>query len=307
MPETEKIKEDEIEVEIEETPQEQETTDQEAKAEPEKSKEAKAEPESQVDDDDLEGYSDKVKKRIEKLTYKMREAERREQAATQFAQSMKQENEDLKARTDKIDESYVNEYDQRVTNEEATLKRQLQDAINEGNVDAQVTAQKALARLAIEEERLKLAKQDLEKRKNGQDGQPQQPLTQKESIEAAKKQDPKLRSWTDKNTWFGEDEPMTLTAFSIHNKLRMEGYAGTEDTYYEELDKRMREEWPHKFANVESVPTPTRTPVAPANRTASGTAKKNKITLTKSQVAIADKLGVSYTEYAKQLEKLRVN
>jgi len=149
MPETEKIKEDEIEVEIEETPQEQETTDQEAKAEPEKSKEAKAEPESQVDDDDLEGYSDKVKKRIEKLTYKMREAERREQAATQFAQSMKQENEDLKARTDKIDESYVNEYDQRVTNEEATLKRQLQDAINEGNVDAQVTAQKALARLAI--------------------------------------------------------------------------------------------------------------------------------------------------------------
>tara|TARA_R100001594_G_scaffold147036_1_gene199424 strand:+ start:309 stop:1220 length:912 start_codon:yes stop_codon:yes gene_type:complete len=303
MPQAEQLKEEELEVEIEETPQEVAKED-EVKAEPEKDE---VDSESGAEEGDLEGYSDKVKKRIEKLTYKIREAERREQAATQFAQSMKQENDDLKARTDKIDESYVNEYDQRVTNEEATLKRQLQDAINEGNVDAQVTAQKSLARLAIEEERLKLAKDDLEKRKNGQAEQPKQPLTQKESIEAAKQQDPKLRSWTDKNTWFGDDEPMTLTAFSIHNKLRMEGYAGTEDTYYEELDKRMREEWPHKFANAESTSAPVRTPVAPASRTASGTAKKNKITLTKSQVAIADKLGVSYTEYAKQLEKLRVN
>ena len=301
MPEAQKI-EEELEVEIEETPQEE--IKEETKVEPKKDE---VDSESVAEEDDLEGYSDKVKKRIEKLTYKMREAERREQAATQYAQSIKQENEDLKARTDKIDESYVNEYDQRVTNEEATLKRQLQDAINEGNVDAQVTAQKSLARLAIEEERLKLAKQDLEKRKNGQTEQPQQQMTQKESIEAAKQQHPNLMSWTEKNIWFGDDEPMTLTAFSIHNKLRMEGYTGTEDIYYEELDKRMREEWPHKFTDVESTPAPTRTPVAPATRTASGSAKKNKITLTKSQVAIADKLGVSYTEYAKQLEKLRVN
>jgi len=288
MPEAKKVEEDVVEVELEnETENTEEIASEETTSEEIASEE--------TSDEDLEGYSDKVKKRIEKLTYKMREAERREKAATEYAQSVQKQNEELAKRSSQIDESYISEYDQRVTSQEDVLKKKLSDAINLGDVDAQIEAQKSIAKLAIESERLNVAKHQLEQRKAAppQQAQPQ-PTNQP---------DPKARSWAERNSWFGENEPMTLTAFSIHKSLvENEYFDPSSDEYYQELDKRIREEFPHKFQQDNR--SAARAPVAGATRS-SGKPSNKKIKLSPSQVAIADKLGVSYEQYAKQLARLQ--
>ena len=295
MPEAKKVEDDVVEVELENDTEENQESSQET-AEEENTEQVSASEEAS--DEDLEGYSDKVKKRIEKLTYKMREAERREKAATEYARSVQAQNEELQKRSSQIDESYISEYDQRVTSQEDVLKKKLSEAINVGDVDAQIDAQKAIAKLAIETERLNVAKQQLEQRKAAPQEQPQAAPQQQNN-----QPDPKARSWAERNTWFGQDEPMTLTAFSIHKRLIEEEYFDpTSDEYYDELDKRMRDEFPHKFQQASR--SNTRAPVAGASRSSGKTANK-KIKLTPSQVAIADKLGVSYEQYAKQLARLQ--
>ena len=295
MPEAKKVEDDVVEVELENDTEENQEISQDT-AEEENTEQVSASEEAS--DEDLEGYSDKVKKRIEKLTYKMREAERREKAATEYARSVQAQNEELQKRSSQIDESYISEYDQRVTSQEDVLKKKLSEAINVGDVDAQIDAQKAIAKLAIETERLNVAKQQLEQRKAAPQQQPQAAPQQQNN-----QPDPKARSWAERNTWFGQDEPMTLTAFSIHKKLIEEEYFDpTSDEYYDELDKRMRDEFPHKFQ--QGSRSNTRAPVAGASRS-SGKAANKKIKLTPSQVAIADKLGVSYEQYAKQLARLQ--
>ena len=295
MPEAKKVEDDVVEVELENDTEENQEISQET-AEEENTEQVGASEEAS--DEDLEGYSDKVKKRIEKLTYKMREAERREKAATEYARSVQAQNEELQKRSSQIDESYISEYDKRVTSQEDVLKKKLSEAINVGDVDAQIDAQKAIAKLAIETERLNVAKQQLEQRKAAPQEQPQAAPQQQNN-----QPDPKARSWAERNTWFGQDEPMTLTAFSIHKRLIEEEYFDpTSDEYYDELDKRMRDEFPHKFQQASR--SNTRAPVAGASRSSGKTANK-KIKLTPSQVAIADKLGVSYEQYAKQLARLQ--
>jgi|TARA_R100001460_G_scaffold8963_4_gene21954 hypothetical protein len=296
MPEAKQVEDEVVEVELENDTEENQESSQEA-AEEESSEKVSASEETS--DEDLEGYSDKVKKRIEKLTYKMREAERREKAATEYARSVQEQNEQLQKRSSQIDESYISEYDQRVTSQEDVLKKQLSEAINVGDVDAQIEAQKSIAKLAIETERLNVAKQQLEQRKAAPQQQPQTAPQQQPNNQP----DPKARSWAERNTWFGQDEPMTLTAFSIHKKLIEEEYFDpSSDDYYDELDKRMRDEFPHKFQ--QGSRSNTRAPVAGASRS-SGKSTNKKIKLTPSQVAIADKLGVSYEQYAKQLARLQ--
>jgi hypothetical protein len=291
MPEAKKVEEDVVEVELEnETENTEEIASEETTSEEIASEE--------TSDEDLEGYSDKVKKRIEKLTYKMREAERREKAATEYAQSVQKQNEELAKRSSQIDESYISEYDQRVTSQEDVLKKKLSDAINLGDVDAQIEAQKSIAKLAIESERLNVAKHQLEQRKAAPPQPPQQAQPQ-----PTNQPDPKARSWAERNSWFGENEPMTLTAFSIHKSLvENEYFDPSSDEYYQELDKRIREEFPHKFQQDNR--SAARAPVAGATRS-SGKPSNKKIKLSPSQVAIADKLGVSYEQYAKQLARLQ--
>ena len=297
MPEAKKVEDDVVEVELENDTEEEHKDDGESQETVSEENEEGSVAEA-ASEDDLEGYSDKVKKRIEKLTYKMREAERREKAATEYARSVQAQNEELQKRSSQIDESYISEYDQRVTSQEDVLKKKLSEAINVGDVDAQIDAQKAIAKLAIETERLNVAKQQLEQRKAAPQEQPQAAPQQQNN-----QPDPKARSWAERNTWFGQDEPMTLTAFSIHKKLIEEEYFDpTSDEYYDELDKRMRDEFPHKFQ--QGSRSNTRAPVAGASRSSGKTANK-KIKLTPSQVAIADKLGVSYEQYAKQLARLQ--
>ena len=296
MPEAKKVEDEVVEVELEnDTEEEQKDSDENQETVSEENEDSIVS--ESASEEDLEGYSDKVKKRIEKLTYKMREAERREKAATEYARSVQEQNEQLQKRSSQIDESYLSEYDQRVTSQEDVLKKKLTEAINVGDVDAQIEAQKQIAKLAIETERLNVAKAQHEQRKAAPQQQPQ-------AQQAPQNQpDPKAQSWAQRNTWFGQDEPMTLTAFSIHKKLVEEEYFDpTSDEYYDELDRRIRTEFPHKFQT--EARSNTRAPVAGATRSASKSTNK-KIKLTPSQVAIADKLGVSYEQYAKQLARLQ--
>ena len=269
MPEAKKVEDDVVEVELENDTEEEHKDDGESQETVSEENEEGSVAEA-ASEDDLEGYSDKVKKRIEKLTYKMREAERREKAATEYARSVQAQNEELQKRSSQIDESYISEYDQRVTSQEDVLKKKLSEAINVGDVDAQIDAQKAIAKLAIETERLNVAKQQLEQRKAAPQQQPQAAPQQQNN-----QPDPKARSWAERNTWFGQDEPMTLTAFSIHKKLIEEEYFDpSSDEYYDELDKRMRDEFPHKFQQASRANT--RAPVAGASRSSGKTAKKKK-------------------------------
>jgi hypothetical protein len=281
---------DEVQVDLEDSSPELQVVE-------ESTEEPSKEPSENEDEDKLDGYSKKVRERIERMTWKIREAERREQAAIQYAQGLQKENKSLQERTKTVDESYLKEYDARVANEEESLKRKLAEAIASGDVDAQVSANKDLARLAVEAGELNKAKVTREQQLKA----PEEP---KQEAQAPKQVHPKAQAWAQKNTWFGSDDPMTLTAFSIHNDLIKqygEQYALT-DEYYTAIDQRIREAFPHKFEESAPKTTSVNTPVAGVSR--SSTAKNPKrVTLTKSEVAIAKKLGVSLEAYAKQKQK----
>ena len=258
----------------------------------------------EVKKDEREEYSKDVQKRIDRMTYKIREAERREKEALEFAKKVKQEKDDLQGKFDKLDDGYVTEFSTRVKSELESAKVALKNAVANGDVDAQVAANQNLARLAIEEERIKATeaqrKQYEESLKNtGQIGdQPVQNNVQ------PPKPDPKAEAWAERNEWFGKDEAMTYASFGIHKKLvEEEGFNPSSDEYYEEIDKRLRNEFPQKFndgGEVQEGKQPVQT-VASANRTTS--AGRKTVRLTPSQVAIAKKLGVPLEEYAKYVKE----
>ena len=253
-------------------------------------------------EDELEQYSDSVKRRIAKLTRKMREAERQRQEAITFAQSMKTQKEKAEARFAHLDKDYMNEFESRVKTSLDSAKIALKNAIDSGDVDAQVAAQQQIASLTMDSARLQTLKSAQTQVKETPKEVNITPQRQEEQVDA----DPKAEAWATKNAWFGNDSAMTYTAFDIHNKLvREEGYDPKSDEYYAEIDKRIRLEFPHKFDKVESITTerevkPTQT-VASARRPAT-TGRKKTVRLTPSQVAIAKKLGVPLEEYAKQLK-----
>tara|TARA_R100001369_G_scaffold58276_1_gene85114 strand:- start:2280 stop:3167 length:888 start_codon:yes stop_codon:yes gene_type:complete len=274
---------DEIEVEVLEN---EDDSKLEAGAKPEQSS------------DELEQYSDGVQKRISKLTAKMREAERREQAALQYAQSAKQELEETQKKNASLDSSFVQEFDNRVKLQDQLYRNNLKEAIDRGDVDAQVEAQSQLAGVASNNDKLAMVKRQQEQRAL----QPVQPLQQQPAQPRAAPADPKATAWADKNDWFGSDEPMTLTAFSIHKTLvETEGFDPHSNDYYTEIDRRIRQEFPHKFGASTRQSGPA---VASASRGGQKRGKQ-KIQLTKSEVAIADKLGVSYEQYARQKSRMQ--
>ena len=256
--------------------------------------------------EEMDDYGHKVQSRIDKLTKKLREAERREQAAVQYAQGVQKEAQNQAARSNQLDTGYVTEFADRVEAQMAQAKNELKQAMDLGDVDKQVEAQSKISRLSIEEERAashKAQRERLQKEMQAQGvdpNQPQMPQQQMPRQPAPPRQpDPKAQAWAEKNEWFGTDEPMTLTSFSIHRKLMEEGFDAQSDSYYNEVDKRMRETFPHKF---EKQVSPSQT-VASANRAAPGKARKGSVRLTPSQVAIAKKLGVPLSEYAKYVKE----
>ena len=306
MPEAEKkdpmveldVSGDSVDVELKEKEEKKETPEVSVKEEqPEEKKETKKE-----EKDEREEYSEGVKKRIDRLTYKIREAERREKEAISYAQQVQRERNNLQSKFDKLDDGYVNEFTGRVKSQLESAKIQLKDAVAKGDVDAQVAANQNLARLAIEEERIKATEEQRKKyeeslKNAGQIGD--QPI---QSRVQQPKPDPKAEAWAEKNEWFGKDEAMTYASFGIHKKLVEEdGFNPTSDEYYEEIDKRIRKEFPHKFNGEEKASSKPVQTVASASRT-SGAGRKT-VRLTPSQVAIAKKLGVPLEEYAKYVKE----
>ena len=253
-----------------------------------------------------EDYSKKVKKRIDRLTKKAREAERQQEAAIGYARQIQAENQQLKSRVDSLDKGYVAEYEDRVNTQTQALQRDMETAIATSDTSAQVELNKKMAQLAIEEERVKTAK--LQQAQAAAYAQAQQQAVAQTPPQQARQQappvrpDPKAEDWASRNDWFGEDEAMTFAAFGIHKKLVEEESFDTDTPeYYDEVDKRMREAFPHKF-NGEGPPyvSETRRPqqaVASATRS-SGSGRKT-VRLSPSEVAIAGKLGVPLDEYAK--------
>jgi hypothetical protein len=254
--------------------------------------------------DELKDYSDGVQKRIAKLTRKMREAERQREEAVVYAQSVTQEKNQAIKRLFRLDKSYVSEFESRVTNSLAAAKLALKNAIESQDVDAQISAQEQLATLSVENARLnalKIAEKDVAPQERQVNINPQRQQQQ------SQQSDPRAEDWASKNGWFGNDSAMTYTAFDIHKKLvEEEGYDPKSDEYYEEVDSRIRLEFPHKFDKVEQNTTRKARPaqnVASANRSAT-TGRKKTVKLSPSQVAIAKRLGVPLEDYAKQLNNI---
>jgi hypothetical protein len=250
--------------------------------------------------DELEEYSESVKKRIAKLTHKIREAERQKEEAINFAHSVKKEKEQIESRLSRTDQRYVSEFESRVKSSLDNVKIALKSAINAGDVDAQISAQQQIAELTLEAARLgsiKSNQQDVVKEK-------EVTITPQQTNQTPQT-DPKAEDWASRNNWFGNDSAMTYTAFDLHKKIvEEEGFDPRSDEYYAEIDKRIRLEFPHKFAIKEDTSTEsTNKPVqnvASAKRP-SQTGRKKTVRLTPSQVAIAKRLGVPLEEYAKHL------
>ena len=250
--------------------------------------------------DELDQISESVQKRIDKLTYKMREAERQRDEAVTYAQSINQSNSNLKEKLKNSDTSLFKEYDNRVQSEIDGAKRLLKDAQEAGDSEAVVEATTVLSRATAEAENLRRlqAQQQVREKAKPQEVpvEPYQPTLQPEQAAGP---DPKAEAWAEKNEWFGDDQAMTFAAFGIHKELVEEGVDPTSDSYYSEVDKRMAENFPHKFSNEQSAPVQQ---VAASSRGASGKKSSRKIKLTPSQVAIAKRLNVPLEEYAKHIE-----
>jgi len=250
--------------------------------------------------DELDQISDSVQKRIDKLTYKMREAERQRDEAVNYAQSVNQTATNLKEKLKNSDTSLFKEYDNRVQSEIEVAKRLLKDAQEAGDSEAVVEATTVLSRATAEAENLRrLSAQQQIKDKTKEEEVPVEPYQPTLQPEQAAGPDPKAEAWAEKNKWFGDDQAMTFAAFGIHKELVEEGVDPTSDNYYAEVDKRMAENFPHKFSNEQSAPVQQ---VAASSRGASGKKSSRKIKLTPSQVAIAKRLNVPLEEYAKHIE-----
>ena len=259
--------------------------------------------EEKKEDSKLEEYSKGVQSRIAKLTRKMREAERREAAAVEYANALEKKRRLDNERFQRIDSDYTKRFEENVKSGMESAQKELAMAIEAGDAAAQVTANKRIAALALENARLEQQKSTMPDEvpvKASQGGDIDLPIPRR--TEPNIPPDPKAEQWAAKNSWFGSDKAMTYTAFEIHKDLtEKEGFDPHSDEYYAEVDKRMRVDFPHKFGNNEDKPT-TKTvqSVASAKRTTK-TGRK-QVRLTSSQVAIAKKLGVPLEEYAKQLK-----
>ena len=257
-------------------------------------------------DDELESYSKNVQSRIKKLTEKYRKEERDREEATRLAQQLLNENQQLKTRMQSLDRGYLTEYGSRLEAQESQAKKLYREAYDAGDADKMLEAQDVLAKITVEKERVRVAKQrqDMAQQQASQQIQQIQQVQQVQQQPAPQaKPDPKAQKWAEKNEWFGTDEVMTYAAFGIHRKLvEEEGFDPTSDEYYTEVDRRMRSEFPNKFAAKKSGGAQVASAGASASRS---TAKQGRrsVKLTPSQIAMAKRLNVPLEEYAKYVKE----
>jgi hypothetical protein len=294
LPEEKKASEDSV-VEVKENENVTEVVE-EPKEEP-KAEEAKPK-EDTTHEKEIEEYSEGVQKRIGKLTRKLREAERQRDTATEYARNVVSEQGKLKTRLSTRDQQYLEQVGQSAKTGLDGATAQLKAAREAGDVDKEIEAQKLLAHYSNQSTQYENYKRYQDQAQTGKEtpyAQPPMPRTP-----AAAPPDPKAEDWASKNSWFGSDEPMTFTAFSLHKKLvEDEGFDPKSDDYYQEIDKRIRVAFPHKFDIKEKeVSTKPSQTVASAKRSGSKAGRRT-VRLTPSQVTIAKKLGVPLEEYAK--------
>jgi hypothetical protein len=248
------------------------------------------------EEEELDEYSDRVKNRIDQLTNRFREEERQKQTAVQFAENVRLENDSLKQRLDSLDKGYQEQFGGRVTSEFDSVKKNLKEAHESGDIDKVVEAQESMANLAYQKGRLEAVQSETV----AQDAQAQAAYTQPAAQPAPIPPDPKAQEWASRNDWFGQDDVMTYAAFGLHRRLvEDEGFDPQSDAYYSELDKRLVTEFPHKLGQKSQSNGGGRK-VASAEASASRKKSGRKtVRLTPSQVAIAKRLGVPLEEYAK--------
>jgi hypothetical protein len=255
--------------------------------------------------DDLSSLNESVQKRIDKLTRRYREAERREQAALEFAKGLHKKYETSEKRLDTADEQYLKEFDARVDAQREQVRIKLRTAIESNDADAIMQANDELTQLAVQKEKAKLQMADRTERLRQLEEQKKIQASEIQEQQRARPVDPapsgKAKTWAQKNTWFGNDKIMTNAAFTIHEDLVGMGVDVESEEYYNEIDKRMKDNFPHKFSIQEQRREPVQQ-VASAGRQQQG---RRTVRLTKSQVAIAKKLGVPLEEYAKYVKEVQ--
>ena len=317
MPEENKIKKEDPKVDLDTSGPEVDVTLPEEKVEKEivteqesvKEETVKEVPKEEVkeepvkeDDTKLEEYSKGVQSRIAKLTRKMREAERREAAATEYAQALELQRNKDQSTFKKMDTDYWTRFEKNVKTGMDSAQKELAAAIESGNAEAQVEANKRIATLAFENAKLEQAKEGRKEQ--------EQPVQlsdggklPRQTPQELPQPDPQAEAWAAKNEWFGKDRAMTFTAFEHHRDLvEKEGMDPKDPTYYTEIDKRIRVDFPQKFVKGGDVEQTSKTNQLVASAQRSVKPGRQTVRLTSSQVAIAKKLGVPLEEYAKQLK-----
>ena len=280
-----------------------EETDQEA----EKAIEDVSEEPQQKSEDELEDYSEKVKKRIGTLTRKLREAERGQESAYEYAKRIAEENQVLKSRSTSLDKSYLNEAESRLKSQKAQALAALKNAHEVADYDKVAKAQEVLAKIAVEENKVSESKvvieQQEEQQVDYQNYYPNQALQNQTQQAAVPELVGRDKEWVENNEWFGQDEVMTMGAMAINKQLESEGFDLGSEEYYSEVDKRIREEFPQKF-NESSVKSKPQQKVASAGRVAGNTgSNKRQVKLSPSEVQMAKRLNVPLDEYAKYVKR----
>ena len=255
-------------------------------------------------EEELEDYSKGVQKRIATLTKKMREQERAANSAYEYAQALQAENQNLKQSSTQLNKNYLSEAQNRLNSQRAQANSVLKTAYQDQDWDKVTKAQGILDKITVEESKLANTKPvAVEQPTNYQNYQV--PMQQQAPVQQQAKPDPEAEDWASKNEWFGEDETMTLTAFNIHRKLiEEEGFDTSDPTYYDEIDKRIRTEFPHKFSTGDEVKSNSKMQqnVAPAGRSDSS-GRKRQVKLSASEVQMAKRLNVPLSEYAKYIKR----
>lgn len=254
-----------------------------------------------ADDDELEGYSHKVKSRINKLTEKYRREQRDREEAQRLAQVLYEEKQRLEERVRGLDTGYLSEYGTRLEAQSVAAKDAFKKAYESGDADAIAAAQEQMSKIAIDQERFRIAKQR---------ASAQQPLqTQRVPQEQMQPQpqqvrvDPKAQTWAERNDWFGSDKMLTAAAMAIHSTLvEDEGFDPTSDEYYGEIDRRIRREFPHKFKSAQTA-APARVASAASSASKAAVQGRRSVKLTASEVAMAKRLNVPLEEYAKYVKR----
>jgi len=262
---------------------------------------------SEKNERELDDYSDKVKKRIDKLTARLRETQRREQAALDYAKQVQSRAQELEQRYVRSDAERLVEAQNRVETQAVALKQIIRKAREEGDIDTETEAQQRLSALTLENSQIQAANAQREAYMQQQAAYQQQQAYQ-QPVQQVQQVDPRVEDWAEKNKWYGRDTVMTHAAWGIHRQLvQVDGVDPNSDEYYDELDKRIRDAFPHKFqesgSSTQSRGRNVQT-VAPASRSSGiNNAARRTVRLTPSQVAIAKKLGVPLEEYAKYVKE----